>query len=218
MLNEMNEGNQHYFSSFPDSKVKIFTVSTSLRRHLYIFKTITGVFSYRKLDLGTELLIKNMTIPKNQGTFLDLGCGYGAIGIVLANEINDSVIYLVDINKRAIWCTKENIKINIQDKKKNKLVTLEGDYFIPFQGKALKFDGIYMNPPLRQGRKQFLEVCEKVPSLLKENGFFEFVIKKKMGAEYILNYFRNSIDAGNIYVTRKKSGYWLFHYDQLKTK
>ena len=139
----MDNNNQHYFDEFPDVRVKIHTISESLRRHLYIFKTITGVFSFSKIDLGTKVLIEHMIISKDPSVFLDLGCGYGPIGIVLSYESPDSVVYLIDINKRAIWCTKENIKINVKNNKKN-VLALQGNYFEPIKKKNIKFDGIYI--------------------------------------------------------------------------
>jgi 16S rRNA (guanine1207-N2)-methyltransferase len=207
----MKNNKSHYFNEFPDVEVKIHTVSESLRRHLYIFKTITGVFSFRKIDLGTKVLIEHMVISKNPSTFLDLGCGYGPIGIVLGYESPDSLVYLVDINKRAIWCAKENIKINLNNDKKT-VQALQGNYFEPLKKKNIKFDAIFMNPPLRQGRKEFLQLFEIILSYLKPQGSFQFVIKKKMGAPYILNYINKKFPNNSVDVICKRSGYWVFRY------
>jgi len=209
----MDRENQHYSSRFPDVHVKVYSVPASLRRHLYMFKTITGVFSFKKLDLGTKVLIEHMTIPENPSTLLDLGCGYGTIGIVLAYEAPQSTVYLIDINKRAIWCAKENRKINLPDRE-NQVIIMSGNYFDPIKTKNIKFDAIYMNPPLRQGRKEFLDLFEDLPNYLKPSGFFQFVVKKKMGAEFIFNYIRKSYSEDVISVTCKRSGYWVFNYIQ----
>ena len=206
----MDNNKNHYYSEFPDAKVKIHTISESLRKHLYIFKTITGVFSFNKIDLGTKIFIENMIIPKDPSFLLDLGCGYGPIGIVLGYEAPESTIYLLDINKRAIWCVKENIKLNLPKERKN-VIALSGNYFKPIISKNLKFDGIYMNPPLRQGRKQFLELLYDIPIHLNKKGSFQFVIKKKMGAEYILKYFKDTFPNENIEILCKRSGYWVFN-------
>ncbi|UCD02090.1 MAG: class I SAM-dependent methyltransferase [Promethearchaeota archaeon] len=205
----MKNNSNHYYSKFPEVNVKIHTISESLRRHLYIFKTITGVFSYNKIDLGTKVFIEHMYIPKQPSVLLDLGCGYGVIGIVLGYESPQSSVFLIDINKRAIWCAKENIKINLQDKKKN-VIALSGNYFEPIERKNLKFDGIYMNPPLRQGRKDFLKLLSEIPVHLKQNGSFQFVIKKKMGASYIFSFFRDTFPDEKIEILCKRSGYWVF--------
>ena len=205
----MENNSNHYYSKFPDVNVKIHTISESLRRHLYIFKTITGVFSFSRLDLGTKVFIENIYIPDEVSVLLDLGCGYGPIGIVLSYESPQSSVYLIDINKRAIWCTRENVKLNLQERKKN-INILSGNYFEPIKNKYLKFDGIYMNPPIRQGRKEFLKLMHDIPSCLKTNGSFQFVIKKKMGAAYILKYFKDTFPDENIEIICKRSGYWVF--------
>ena len=205
----MNHKNQHYYSSSPDSNIKIHSVAESLRRHLYIFKTVTGIFSFKKLDLGTKIFIEHMTIPEDESVLLDLGCGYGAIGIVLAYLSKMSQVYLIDVNKRAIWCTRENIKTNIQYYK-GRVYALTGSFFEPIKGKDLKFNGIYMNPPIRIGRKEFFKVCDQIPSFLAPNGFFQFVIRKKMGADFVFKHLKEKFSAEKIEIVCKRSGYWVF--------
>ena len=70
-----------------------------------------------------------------------------------------------------------------------------------------------MNPPLRKGRREFLTLCKDVPQYLKSKGLFQFVIKKKMGAEYIYNYLNTHLSEifEIIEVTFKRSGYWIFY-------
>jgi 16S rRNA G1207 methylase RsmC len=208
----MDNKNQHYSSKFPNVKVKIQTISESLRRHLYIFKTVTGVFSYSKIDLGTKILIEHMVIPEEPSILLDLGCGYGPIGIVLGYESPESLVFLIDINKHAIWSAKENIKINLSNTKNIRI--LSGNYFEPIETKNLKFDGIFMNPPLRQGREEFLNLIHVIPSYLKSNGSFQFVIKKKMGANFVLNFIKNEVPNNKVDILCKRSGYWVFRYFQ----
>lgn len=209
----MYNNNKHYYSPFPDARVKLLSISVSLRRHLFIFKTITGVFAYKKLDLGTKILVENMIIPPKSSTIIDLGCGYGAIGIVLAYKSPKSTVYLIDINKRAIWCAKENIKINLPESK-DRVFALSGNYFEPIKNKNIIFDGIFMNPPLRKGRKEFLNLFDEIPLYLKPNGVFQFVIKRKMGAEFVSNYLKNKFSKENVEIICKKSGYWIFKYIQ----
>ena len=207
----MDKKTQHYSTQFPDARVKVYSVSESLKRHLYFFKTVTGVFSFKRLDLGTKVFIEHMKIPEEQSVLLDLGCGYGAIGMVLAHLKPKSTIYFTDTNKRALWCTRENIKFNLSERA-GKIIVLHGSYFKPFENKSVKFDGIYMNPPLRKGRREFLTLCEDIPRHLKSKGLFQFVIKKKMGAEFIQNYLTKHFSElfETIEVTFKRSGYWIF--------
>ena len=209
----MKHNNQHYSSKFPDVNLKTFMVSETLRRHLYVFRTVTGVFSYKKIDLGTKILIENMDIPKNPSTLLDLGCGYGAVGIVLAYESPQSVVYLIDINKRAIWCAKENLKLNLPEVK-SRVNILWGNYFEPIKYKNIKFDSIYLNPPVRQGRKEFINLLYQIPNFLNPKGYFQFVIRKKMGASYILSFLEKTFPDNKIEILCKRSGYWVFNYFQ----
>lgn len=208
----MDKKKQHYSSKFPDVRLKVFSVSESLRHQLYLFKTVTGVFSFKQIDLGTKVFIEHMKFPEEESVLLDLGCGYGVIGIVLAQLRPKSTVYLTDTNKRALWCTRENIKYNLTERS-GKSIVLEGSYFKPFENKSIKFDGIYMNPPLRNGRQEFLTLCEDVPRYLKSKGFFQFVMKKKMGAEFIHNYLNKHLSGlfEIIEVTFKRSGYWIFY-------
>ncbi|MBN1802753.1 MAG: class I SAM-dependent methyltransferase [Candidatus Lokiarchaeota archaeon] len=205
----MKHENQHYYSSLPDTRLKIQTVAESLRGHLYIFKTASGVFSFRKLDNGTKLLIEYMTIPEQEAILLDLGCGYGPIGIVLGYEATASKVFLVDVNKRAIWCTKENIKTNISNYK-GRVRAMKSNYFEKFKANNLRFDGIYMNPPIRLGRREFLDICAQVPDFLTNRGFFQFVIRKKMGADIVLKNLKTLYDAQNVDIICKRGGYWVF--------
>ena len=206
----MNSKDSHYFSKHPGGKIKIHTISASLRKHLYLFKTIPGVFSYRKIDLGTKVFIKNMYIPQEPTNLLDLGCGYGVIGIVLGYESPESIVYLTDINQRAIWCTKENLKLNLPNSGK-RMVVLEGNFLEPLQDNEIQLDGIFMNPALRRGRDDFLQLFQEIPHYLKEKGFFQFVIRKKMGAGYIQDYLNSHFDDTSVEIICKRSGYWVFY-------
>jgi len=207
----MENKDKHYYSEFPDTKVKIFTISESLRRHLYVFKTIPGVFSYKKLDLGTKILIKHMYIPEKPSVLLDLGCGYGPIGIVLKYESPESLVYLIDINRNAIWCAKENVKINLVNDQRT-IRVFSGNYLDPVKIRKVKFDEIYMNPPLRQGRKEFLNVIQSVQEFINKNGSFQFVIKKKMGAPYIFKVLRENYPNNHTDIICKRSGYWYLRF------
>ena len=210
----MRNDHQDYSTELPEVPLKVYTIPVSLRKHLYLFKTINGVFSYRKLDLGTKVLIENMIIPQNNSQVLDLGCGYGIIGIVVAHESPDSTVYFIDINKRAIWCTKENVKLNIPYLQSN-IQVYTGNYFLPLKSKDIKFDAIFMNPPIRKGRREFLNLFDSIQSHMKSNGSFQFVIRKKLGSDFINRYLIDLYSEDRIRILCKRSGYWVFHFSQI---
>jgi 16S rRNA G1207 methylase RsmC len=71
-----------------------------------------------------------------------------------------------------------------------------------------------MNPPIRQGRKEFINLLYKIPDFLNANGYFQFVIRKKMGASYILDFLERTYPNKNTEILCKRSGYWVFSYFQ----
>ena len=210
----MRNDHQDYSTELPEVPLKVYTIPVSLRKHLYLFKTISGVFSYKKLDLGTKVLLENMIIPQEKSQVLDLGCGYGIIGIVVAYESPESTVYFIDINKRAIWCTKENVKLNIPYLQSN-IQVYTGNYFLPLKSKDIKFDAIFMNPPIRKGRREFLNLFDSIQSHMKSNGSFQFVIRKKLGSDFINRYLIDLYSEDRIRILCKRSGYWVFHFTQI---
>ena len=201
------KSNSHYFSKSPQATLKTYSISESLRGHLYIFKTSSGIFSYRKIDLGTKTFIKYMEIPIHNAIFLDMGCGYGPIGIVLAKERPNSFVYMIDINKRAISFAKENVNIN----QVGNIKVLNGSYFEPIKSQNIKFDRIYTNPPLKKGKKEFLNFCSLVPDYLKAGGSFQFVIRRTLGGKNIFETLSEILSNMEVEVTYKRSGYWIFY-------
>ena len=101
----------HYFSEKPESAHKEMTIEGILRNKKLIFKTDTGIFSPKKIDKGTKILVEALELNKTDDV-LDIGCGYGVVGIAIADEV--ASITMTDINKRAVKLAKENIKTFIE--------------------------------------------------------------------------------------------------------
>jgi 16S rRNA (guanine1207-N2)-methyltransferase len=106
-----SERPNHYFTAHPKSKVKLGIVRTYLCGRPFEFLTASGVFSKKRVDLGTRLLIESMFLPE-KGCVLDVGCGYGAVGIVVASSNPDLRVVMVDVNERAVWLAKQNVQRN----------------------------------------------------------------------------------------------------------
>jgi len=102
MMPNSNKGGQkeHYFTPKPKSKPKFGIIQTRLRGIPFKFLTASGVFSKKRVDLGTKLLIEAMVLPES-GHVLDMGCGYGAVGIAAAKLNPNLHGVMVDINERA---------------------------------------------------------------------------------------------------------------------
>lgn len=116
----------------------------------YIFETKPGLFSKDRVDLGSGFLIEKMRI-KSDDVVLDLGCGYGPIGIVAAKHFNPKMVYLVDTDIRAIKYCERNIELNkIQNAK-----AVLSDGFENLKG--LQFDVVLSNPPSHLPKETILE-------------------------------------------------------------
>ncbi|NJE54845.1 class I SAM-dependent methyltransferase [Thermococcus sp. 21S9] len=166
----------HYYSEEPNVPLKTKTIEVCLRGHCFKFITASGVFSFGKLDRGTELLIENMVLDRNWRV-LDLGCGYGAIGIV-ASRFVDYVV-MTDVNRRAVSIARKNLKINGV---RNAEVRW-GSLYEPVKGE--KFDSIITNPPVHAGKEVLREIVINAPRHLNDGGLLQLVIKTKQGAKYI---------------------------------
>ncbi|MCP4762283.1 MAG: methyltransferase [archaeon] len=109
MVINIPEKIDHYFSKNPSSEYKEYKIHAILRNREFNFFTAKGVFSPKNVDLGTKILCKKMEIPENDkgGLILDMGCGYGVVGIV-ASTINPNLtIHFIDINTRSAELSKK---------------------------------------------------------------------------------------------------------------
>ena len=168
----------HYFTNENlESNIQEFKIK--INNYDFTFKTDNGVFSKGELDFGTNLLIKNVLERKISGEVLDLGCGYGPIGIILAKILNCQMT-LVDVNKRAVHLTKMNIKDNgVND---TEILVSEGYNEL----KDRKYDYIVSNPPIRVGKQILYDLLIKAKNHLKENGEMYIVVRKEQGANSLI--------------------------------
>lgn len=169
---------QHYFSENPNIKSKKKNISFIFNNKKYNFITDNGVFSKDHIDEGTHILIKNIVknININNLNVLDLGCGYGVIGIILKTIQNNINISFSDINTRSLELSRENLKLNnISDYK-----IYKSDLF---ENISENFDLIISNPPIRTGKENIFKLYEQSFEHLNDNGMFICVIMTKHGAK-----------------------------------
>jgi len=104
--------NDHYFTSKPRARHNRKEFTAELRGKTYISQTDAGVFSKDEIDLGSRILIDSLDL-KQGDTVLDLGCGYGPIGIAATDLVGPSGrVYLIDVNERACELARENLAKN----------------------------------------------------------------------------------------------------------
>ncbi|MDR7435132.1 MAG: class I SAM-dependent methyltransferase [Armatimonadota bacterium] len=166
----------HYFTSHPVAPHHLVEIRTTLRGREFRFLTDRGVFSRGRVDRGTRLLIEAMEIDPGD-IVLDLGCGYGPIGLVAATLAPRGWAYLVDVNERAVDLARRNAILNGL---KNVEVRL-GDGFEPVQD--LLFDVILTNPPIRTGKANLSRLFQEAFLHLRPGGRFYFVARTSQGAK-----------------------------------
>ena len=189
----------HYFTNENNLKSEIRTIRYTNGAFSLVFNSDNGVFSKDHLDFGSKLLIETMikNIDKNK-SILDVGCGYGFIGISLAKILNSKVV-MIDINKRAVHLTNMNIKEN-----KVNAQAFESNIY---ENIKEKFDVIVSNPPIRAGKNIVLEILERAHEFLNINGELWFVIRKDQGAKSIAKELEKIY---KIEIMEKSKGFYIF--------
>lgn len=191
----------HYYSHKPDVASDPKYWSCQLKGYLFCFKTDRGVFSKNEVDYGSKLLIDTFIPPDVDGTILDVGCGYGPIGLALARSYPNRQIHMIDINERAIQLAKENAEQNHIDN----VNIFESDVFENVI--EHNYAAIVTNPPIRAGKKVVIEIIEKSYQHLCDGGEFWVVIQKKQGAPSAKKVMKEIYD--EVKIAKRDKGYYI---------
>jgi 16S rRNA (guanine1207-N2)-methyltransferase len=167
---------EHYYS--PKQKVGSDPMfwNFELKGYNFRFKTDNGVFSKKEVDFGSRLLIDAFTPTSEQGEILDVGCGYGPMGLSIAKSFPNTTVHMVDVNERALALAEENAKLNqitnVQIYQSDRLTAV----------KEIAFTDILTNPPIRAGKNVVHDIFEQSFAHLAKGGSLWVVIQKKQGA------------------------------------
>jgi 16S rRNA (guanine1207-N2)-methyltransferase len=195
----------HYYNNNLDTKSNIKKQKFKLLEQELVFYTDHGVFSKDAVDFGTQTLLKNYVFKENHHQILDMGCGYGPVGISLAKKFSHLKIDMVDVNLRAIELTKRNI---IENNVLNAQV-YESNIYDKINK---KFDCILTNPPIRAGKQVVHEILTRSIEFLKTNGEILVVIQKKQGAPSAKKVLE--LTFGNCQVLDKDHGYYILRSEK----
>lgn len=166
---------EHYFVREPVVPSEPREIQARVRGMLLWLKTDRGVFSHGRVDAGTRLLAETMQLPAG-ARVLDLGCGYGVLGIVAAKMCPDCKVTMVDVNARACALAKENAARNDA----GAVEIICGDVREVLRGR--QFDVVVTNPPCRSGREVVLALFEWAAGALTDDGALWAVIQTRKGA------------------------------------
>lgn len=160
--NEKTSMNEHYYTENPLSAVKEKTFKTSIRNITLELTSVSGVFAFsNNVDRASRLLIESFSPSGN--AILDLGCGYGAIGLFAKALYKEQEVFMSDINSRAVEYAMLNAKKNKLDVK-----IIKSDLFSGLNG--MKFDDIVSNPPMAAGKKVISELINQSYDHLNPKG------------------------------------------------
>jgi len=165
----------HYYTNKPGAAHDEQQMTFTLRGHELRFTTDAGVFSRDRVDFGSLLLIENMQFPR-QARVLDVGCGYGPIGLTAAKLASEGKVTMIDVNERAADLARRNAE-------RNGIHNVEvrvSDVYSAVQGEC--YDVILTNPPIRAGKEIVHRIFTEGYDLLTDGGEMWVVIQKKQGA------------------------------------
>lgn len=187
----------HYFEYDKDLKSKEKEITVDINDVKFKFITDNGVFSKKGLDFGTRTLLSSLNIDNIKGDVLDLGCGYGPIGIYIKKTTNSNVT-MIDINKRSVELSKKNASLNNVD-----VNVIESD---KYENVAGKFDYIISNPPIRVGKKILYKLLFEAKNYLKEKGQLWIVVNKDQGAKSLVEDLKTEYQ---VKVINKNKGFYV---------
>ncbi|RHW36236.1 class I SAM-dependent methyltransferase [Lysinibacillus yapensis] len=193
---------EHYYSKQPQTESKPRQWKFTLLGHSFTFETDSGVFSKSEVDFGSRVLIDTFQLPDIEGAILDVGCGYGPIGLSIAKQNPERTIYMMDINERAVALSKKNAQINgVQN-----VQIVQSDGLDAIQD-GLQIAAILTNPPIRAGKQTIFKFYDGAFEKLAVGGELWIVIQKKQGAPSTITHLEENF--AEVEIVEKKKGYWI---------
>ncbi len=166
----------HYFSPDPATPARSATFDATVWGHQLAMRSASGVFSYARLDLGTQVLVRTERPRAGSRTVLDLGCGTGVLTVGLALAVPTAQVWAVDVNDRA----RDLTRVNADRHGVGARVHVVGPDGVPGD---VVLDEIWSNPPIRIGKPAVQELLLRWLPRLSETGRAVLVIARNLGAD-----------------------------------
>ena len=191
--------NDHYYTREPQSASRPSACEFTFRGHHLVFETDAGVFSRGEVDAGTRLLLE--ALPETMaGEILDLGCGWGVIGITVKTAWPETWVTMGDVNLRALELSRKNAARN-----RAEVTCEESDGMAAFLDR--RFDAVITNPPIRAGKQVIYSMFADAAKCLKPGGALYLVIRKQQGAESCARYLETIFETAER--LDRSGGFWV---------
>lgn len=189
---------EHYFTNNANLKSDFRTIEYHYGGTLLKFTSDLGVFSKDKIDYGSRLLVETyIERGRNGVSLLDVGCGYGFMGITLAKFKNTETT-MIDVNRRALHLTNMNAKENGVS-----CLTFESDVY---SNVSNKYDVIVTNPPIRAGKAIVHKILIEAKEHLNNGGELWFVMRKDQGAKSAIKKLEETM---NVEIINRDKGFYI---------
>lgn len=196
----------HYYSPSPRAKHDPGEVTLKVAGRVLTLRTDSGVFSKERVDRGTRLLVEAMergSVPlPHRGALLDLGCGYGPLGLAMAVLRPEADVFMVDVNERAA----DLARANAERHGLSRVHVVQGAGLAPLWGMA--FHAVVSNPPLRTGKKNVHALLEEAFAALVPGGVLAVVIRTQQGARSLERFLQGL--AGRVEEAEKGGGFRVY--------
>lgn len=193
----------HYFDLDPSLASKERTIEYFIDGRVITLVSDNGVFSKDKLDEGSFAFLKVLVPLRLSGNILDLGCGYGPLGLTIALTSPEARVDLADINTRALALCEKNAELLGLSPR---VTVLQSNIYENLEGKT--YDSIVLNPPIRAGKIVTYAMYEGALTHLIDGGSLFIVIRKNQGAPSASKYIESLF--GNITLLKKDKGYYIY--------
>ncbi len=190
----------HYYSEKQNSEVSLKKIHIGVKGLSFDIFTAQGVFSKDKLDKGTKTLIENCVIEKDWSV-LDMGSGYGVVGISIKKLFPSVKVVMADINERAVMLCKKNIKLH----KLKEVRAIKSDIYSEIEG---DFNTVLVNPPQTAGKEICFSIIEGAKKHLFERGLLQLVARHRKGGVSLEKKMKEVF--GNVDTIAKSGGYRVY--------
>ncbi len=178
---------EHYFSSTPDSELKLRHIHAKLAGQFYELTTSNAIFSPDRIDIGTQVLLAHTPVAPPGGNLLDLGCGWGPIALTLALQSPHATVWAVDVNERALEMVRRNAAAIGLDN-----INAVAPEDVPT---STEFTTIRSNPPIRVGKDQLHSMLERWLPTLEAGSDAWLVVQKNLGSDSLHRWLESVLPA-----------------------